>query len=668
MLYWRVSKRRRKGSFPRARRNVESSSTVAAVDEEKLTTPVLNHQTDPFRYGVAVTALVVTLLILLCAYFGERTGGDDEIGLFNPTYMDVHYGKMTYPVYDFFDSMPVHPPIHYKLIALFMRAGFTLYYAQATPTVLFLLLCVALILTSPFSSPVKIGLLFGLFVPYACLLDFGAECFGMRPEANLNAAWLAALLALESGRRANWNLPRLFLGAFLLTLAAGMHYYAALAALGALVYAACAFFELNRPRALQVAVVIAAGCLLYGIPELTLWAIPQRSDILYMIRGTDAFGGVVATFREHLTQYHYWAAQNFGISWLRFPFSLGLPVVFISTPIFLALRDTRVLAVAALPLQLFLLFFAWHKHEYYFIHELALYDAAMVAAVLTILSAILRRRFSNALLKHAVGLAATGLLVFSLWRAIPHRSDLGASIKPQVHEQDVARAAAREIVGDGARVGSRLGMWYAAGAADWYNVTPKLLWSPRVDPQEAVRYLSSFDAVAESMHMSNATSNSDHKVLLSWYLDGTLKLRGFFFAESNGALSYLLLEAKPTMPIRGFGLKNGRMYRFIENPSGNYELAMILGPQDNAMSGFSQRVLFTNTMILPSTSGGSAPVLLTAIVQPGGPRNYQDILPNCRVVQRNPLVMDAVDEDALIRKLRREDRPIRFHRSGEVPD
>ena len=76
------------------------------------------------------------VLLILSAYFSDRQGWVDEIGLFNPTYMNVHYGKISYPVHGYFDSMVVHPPVHYKMIAAFMSRGFTYYYAQATPTLL----------------------------------------------------------------------------------------------------------------------------------------------------------------------------------------------------------------------------------------------------------------------------------------------------------------------------------------------------------------------------------------------------------------------------------------------------------------------------------------------------------------------------------------------------
>ena len=46
--------------------------------------------------------------------------------------MAVHYGRMTYPIRGHPYNMVVHPPVHYLSIALLMKLGWSLYYAQAT--------------------------------------------------------------------------------------------------------------------------------------------------------------------------------------------------------------------------------------------------------------------------------------------------------------------------------------------------------------------------------------------------------------------------------------------------------------------------------------------------------------------------------------------------------
>jgi hypothetical protein len=654
MLYWRVA-------FP---------------DREKRVAP---STIDPFRSAVLLMALFAAFVLIANAYFADRQGGGDEIGLFNPTYMDLNYGKATYPVYNFYHSMPVHPPVHYKVIAMFMRCGFTLYYAQATPTIMLLLLSVWLIVRGQFPSPVKIGFLFGLCLSYVFFckarIELGAnepvgygagmELFGMRPEGELGAAWMAGLLAFESGRQDHWNLPKLFLGSLLLTYAASLHFYGTVAVLGAAVYAGAAWWELGWPAARRAIGVIAAACLIYVVAELILWVIPQRADILYMIRGTGTSAGMGAAIREHVALYRHWAAQGIGPGWLRPPFLLGLPVVLISTPVLLVMRSTRWIALAALPVQVFLLLFAWHKHVYYFIHEVELYSAAVAAGLLTVLALALRN-IPSLFLRRAIALAAAGLLAFSLWDVARLRSGVALSFQPRIHESEIARAAAREILGPNARVSSRTEMWFASGAADWYNATPKLLWSRNVTEPDAARYLSHFDAISESRHMSEATSNSDHKALLSWYLDGDLSVRGFFFADANDALSNLLLQSGATVPVRGYGLKNGQLHSFAQSTDGDHELAIIEGAYDAKIGGFGEQVLFHILMPLPDSSASHNQALLAVVVGPGGPRDYERMLPNGRIIQKLALSARTVDANALVAKLRREDRPIRFHEPGAL--
>jgi len=646
-----------------ARTSANAASVLPAAKDQALIGSTSGPEHDPFRLAVLPMALAVVLFVILSAYFADRIGGSDELGLYNPTYMDVHYGKMTYPIYGFYDSMPVHPPIHYKAIAAFMRAGLTLYYAQATPTALWLLLCIGLVVSSRLSSSVKIGFLFGICMSYAFLFETGAELFGMRPEGELGAAWLAGLLALETGRQNEWNLPRIFLGALLLTYAASLHFYAAIAVLGAVVYGACAVVELKWPRAKRVIKIIAVGCVLYGLADLILWVIPQRADILYMLRSVGTNPGIAAIVREHMALYHYWASLSMGTPWLRLPFTIGLPVVLISTPLLLAMRGTRILSLAALPIQLFLLLFASHKHGYYFIHEIALYGAAVVAAALTALNLAVRK-LPSAFARNAIGFAAIGFLLFSLWGLSQFPKGLNLAAQPRVHGQEVARAAAREILGPNARVASRLTTWYASGAADLYDPSRTLLWPSKVTPEGAASYLSRFDAIAEAGHMSNSTSNSDHKALLSWYVDGTLQLRGFFFAEADNSLSYLLLRVGSSKPLRGYGLKNGQLYSFTESAGGDHEFVAIVGASDTVARCLPQRVLFKNIMLLPAAGAGQSQSLLTAVIQANGAQPEGAIPPDCRVVDKVRLAITVADKDALVAKLRTEDRPIRFHQSG----
>jgi hypothetical protein len=138
------------------------------------------------------------------------------------------------------------------------------------------------------------------------------------------------------------------------------------------------------------------------------------------------------------------------------------------------------------------------------------------------------------------------------------------SLQPKVHEVVVARAASRQILGPDARVSGRGAAWFASGAAHWADLetdlAPGRLW---FDPPA---YFSNLDAVAGFPYGSNSGP------LSSWYADGTLKLRGFFFGETNDQLHLVYLSARRVPQVVGYGARNGRLYRFQQDPGGDYQV------------------------------------------------------------------------------------------------
>src|SRR5262249_1435546 len=82
-------------------------------------------------------------------------------------------------------------------------------------------------------------------------------------------------VALETGRRANWDLHRLFLGAFLLTFASGLQWFSSGAFLGVAVYVVWVLISLGPRRVLPVVSSLVAGGLLFGIPYLVLFVLPD---------------------------------------------------------------------------------------------------------------------------------------------------------------------------------------------------------------------------------------------------------------------------------------------------------------------------------------------------------------------------------------------------------
>jgi hypothetical protein len=100
------------------------------------------------------------------------------------------------------------------------------------------------------------------------------------------------------------------------------------------------------------------------------------------------------------------------------------------------------------------------------------------------------------------------------WQLDKWNGIAGIALKPHTHEAEIARAAAREMLGPNAAVASRLGLWYASGADRLF--LPNQPLSGKLPPDtDAAAYFSQFDAVAEGPHMSDVTYNPEHKALLS---------------------------------------------------------------------------------------------------------------------------------------------------------
>ena len=638
---------------------------------------------NPHR-AVVILAVAAAALATVSAFLADRRGGIDEIGLVNPPYMKLHYGKLTYPVHGYPDAMFVHPPTHYALIAFFLRLGFSLYYAEAVPTFLTMILCILLIVRSPLLPTVKMGLLYGLAIASVIFDPLAFENYGMRPEHQLAAALLAGLVLLEWARIDGWSKVMLFAGAATVVFAAGLQYYAWPAVLTVGVYAVRVLADLGRCKARRPLAALTAGALAIGIPYMALFVSPQAHAIRGMLNSTKV-ENAANPLVTHVAAYHAMAGLHLVTAPVAFAFRLGVPMVLVSTVLFLAVRATRILALAALPVQLSLLFFAWHKHAYYYYHEIQLFCAAMVVIGLFLVDHYLfklKRPRLRAFLWY--GTAVT--CAVHVWITGTSYKTLHWSLQPRVHELEIARAAGREILGPKARVGSRIGPWYSSGGAYWHRVTPDLLWNRLPPTFNVTTYLSNFDAIAEGQHMSFETRNGRGQNIASWYADGSWKLRGFFFAEMNPEISYLLFTSNHSKPVTGFGLTEGRMYKFTEDSTGDQAFTSLVCPIDPAVCTvaegkaqhlqwslrcpwYARDTLFLSVIFQPEQPGRFERDAVVNVLLPAAKsRAYVDSHRECGQIAEIRGSLAEVDKQALITKLRREDRPMQFYeRTIDMP-
>jgi len=623
------------------------------------------------RITVIAFACFVALLVLAGAFFTDRNGDVDELMMYNPAYMLAHFGKITFPSYSYrsFYNEPVviHPPIHTAWIGLLQRMGFTWYYAEPVPVVILLLLGIAVVAAGAFPAPVKLGLLFSLGFVVSTGETFFAP-FGVRPEGEVFAAWFAGLVLLESGRLADWNRIRLFAGAFLVTYASGVHYYACAALAGVAVYIVWAAWELGWQKAeAPIAALLSGGCL-FGVPYVVLYLRPYLKEILTYVQMTKGDAGVMTSIRIHFQLYRTWAESAYFPALVRVAVSMGIPLLVFSTILLSAVKWTRGIALAALPLQIFVLLFAVHKLSNYLVHEIAMFAAALGVGVL-VFGDWAWRRIPIARFRRAFSPAAAACLgIFLAWS---HAKSWTSTIDPitHVHEAEFARAASKQILGPHATVTGRDGGWFTSGADSWYDLERDMLQPSHYDPSS---YFGNFDAAVDYPHQSDTTIDAATGTTISAaYAEGVLKLRGFYLGATNGQLQFVLLSARPAGRVVGYAANAGRMYRFEEQDAGNYQVLSAVCPitprLERARWANRWPQSFSVVTYLPRPMlGGTAIVTVLAGRELAEPVGWMRTA--CHQIGQIRGILEPVDKARLLDSFRREDTPIHFPRSlSEVP-
>ena len=123
----------------------------------------------------------------------------------------------------------------------------------------------------------------------------------------------------------------------------------------------------------------------------------------------------------------------------------------------------------------------------------------------------------------------------------------------------------------------------------------------------------------------------------------------------------MLLQTPRDGRLTGFGLKNGVVYRFVENEHGSSELDMIASGENNEYFAFRDRATFSHVMGLSKANDAEPQQYLVMAVRPASSLPAgQSPIPGGRLVQRTLGDLAPFDKDLLILQLRQEDRPCAF--------
>jgi hypothetical protein len=626
----------------------------------------------------AICFLLLLAATTLYLAFLDRSISFDEAGLANPSYMLLHYGRITYPIHGQFDGLVVHPPTHYLGIALLMNLGLGLFHAAAVMPVLCFAAAGFLLLFSRIAFPARFGLLFGIYL--GAVIWTSTQT--VRPDLSLALAWIAGLIALESARLADWNPNRLFVGSVLLGYAAVVHYPGAFCWTGIVVYIVWAWLSLPRRAALARIVRMIAGLAVVGIPYLFLFLIPFHREIAEVVSQHQGEGGLWTAIQHHRDAYAAWSnlrAARFSMQplvqtlltplwWSR------IPAAFIGPTILLAFRSTRGLALAALPQVLFIALGARHKDTRfsgYFTPEMILYLTAAVSVALAALFFVSRKIPSRI---GGMVLALLGVATLSGF-ALHDKPDISGGLvrlTRSLSDLDLSRAAAREIAGPDAFIGSTsLGVWYTGGGTHFLSVSPEIQYGPSltIRPKE---YAAWFDGLVVDQLESWVTWNKERANLTSLYLSGDLRLKGFWLGEKHaGAENELswMMYAAPESPLRGFTKVNGRVYRFDQAANGSHIFyCAVCTSAELRNNGQFQSY---GTMYFPAASnddprtGGDATPLIRMLLV-SKEQFQRDVVPaaaHCKVRDQIAGNLVEMDSGAMLAQLQATDRTIRFYRS-----
>ena len=615
--------------------------------------------------AVVCFGLFTAVLIVLICFFVPRRPGMEEVGVFNAVYTYAHSGKMTFPIYglDFFNSFGIHPPLHYAILARLLRTGLGLYSAEAVTIAAVSLLAIVLVLRGRFPLPVKLGFVTGIYGAIVLSVSYLPDhAVGVRPELHVSIAWFAGLVALESARLNGWHLLDLCFGSLLLAYAAAMQNYVLLAPAGLAVYGIWMLRTLPRPIARKkifaccasAAVVILPFVLWYVIPNWTM----MRANMNWGVTHSAPLGSKLAAYFDVYTvelvpSYRYDLFSSlFAIGPLLATIAAQIPVLVPTFGLLLSQRATRAMALAFLPVPLLALWTLPKSH--YFISEQLIFLAAVWSALLSFCCWMWTRFLGHE--RSAVPVAAIACGLILLFGSPPLRQIHPSKGQP-LHEMDLERAAARQIVGPHALVGSRHLAWFISGSSNWYRLEPSLTEPAALKHFDPNLFASQFDALADYSLFSWQTQNGN--TLATMYRSQAIHLKGFYLSQRMRDLSLLFFRGTGSDHVVGFFLRNDQLMRFDQDDSGPVTFVTATGPRNHPSDVFHSLVYEPNILDIP---GGPLAVAISAYIAPRDLYvSKKDVLPpEFEIIDAVFGKLSLVDARALVAASQASDQTIRF--------
>jgi hypothetical protein len=456
-----------------------------------------------------------------------------------------------------------------------MKLGLPLYYAEAVPSAFFALLCLFFIVNSQFALYVRLGLIAGLMASLGWIMKVGGfdYAFHLRPDLHMAMALFAGFLCLETARAQDWDIKRVFAGAFLLTYASTVHYPGWSGWVGLSAFLVAAFVSLPRMRLVRVALAGIAGGCLAGIPYVVFHLLPNWK-FLKFYSGLLSLSKIPATISSNLPMYREMGdSGKFPALFYAWPVTVGLrlaiPAFVIALILLIGHKQLRAMALGFLPLALFMCVFLARKLFSYLYLETTLAICGVWLLVAYLWLKLAARLPLPQSVRDAAAPLFAAFFVVVYWPTTP--SLAAVELKYQRHEFGQLRALSKQIIGPNARVASIHSNWYFAGGTTWFDLTRDILFRKATNYCD---FFSHFDAISvpHLTHFESFTGVNES----SLYERGMLTLRGFMGSRIDPAVRWFWLAPRKEKPVDGFFWQRSTLFRFRESAAGGHTVVSLI--------------------------------------------------------------------------------------------
>lgn len=236
----------------------------------------------------AVTAAVIVALfpVSIVFIFGDRLQGIDDLIFTNPIYMYLTTGHWSFPIHGELDRFIIHPPLHYLLIALWMKIGLSNYYANFITVYLLSCLAILAILKSTYAPFIKCVFLTAFALTSllyftasdVSVRDVSVRGVSIRSDFHMFVAWFLGTVLLADDNPTS-RLWRPFVGSLVLAYAAALAWVSASALGGIGMYILLNIRNIKKPSVRACVIASIAGGLCFGVPYLIVYVIPNFHSI-----------------------------------------------------------------------------------------------------------------------------------------------------------------------------------------------------------------------------------------------------------------------------------------------------------------------------------------------------------------------------------------------------